>query len=129
MRSEIVYYKPVENSFSEELEGVIESAGNKEDVEVYKDITSLLQRLRAPQESIFLAVLLIPSKDELKDILAFQDLFMDKRLVLILPDRDEETIHDGHRLRPRYLSFTDNRIEEIASVLERLVLNLQKSRK
>ena len=126
IRSEIIYYKPIENSFSEKLEGIIESAAEGERVEVYKDITSLLQRLRSPRESIFLVVLLIPGKDELKDILAFQELFIDKCLVLILPDRDEETIHYGHQLRPRYLSFTDNSMEEIASVLEKLVWNLQK---
>jgi hypothetical protein len=48
-------------------------------------------------------------------------LFGNIKIVLILPDRNNETIVIGHKLRPRFLSYTDSDFIDVAVVLENML--------
>ena len=49
------------------------------------------------------------------------DLLQELKLVLILPDDDQDTIVKAHTLRPRYLSWVDQNFIDIGAVLRRMV--------
>jgi hypothetical protein len=42
------------------------------------------------------------------------------RIILVLPDRDDETVAMGHRLRPRMVSYNDGDYLDVAAVLIRM---------
>jgi hypothetical protein len=47
-------------------------------------------------------------------------MFHDIRILLVLPDTEEETIAMAHRFQPRYLTFVDKNIPALATVVERM---------
>ena len=59
--------------------------------------------------------------EQLRDVLSIRHLFDNIKIVLILPDRKNETIVIGHKLRPRFLSYTDGDFKDIAAVLKKML--------
>ena len=68
-----------------------------------------------------IAVLEANSMDELKDLVSLHDLFLDIRIILILPDRERETISNAHKLRPRFLAYADSDFESVKVVLKKML--------
>lgn len=67
-------------------------------------------------------LILVPTDvRELEGLLTMHELLQDFRLILILPDDDEETVNRGYLLMPRYLTFIDNDLDEIVRVLGRMI--------
>jgi len=66
-------------------------------------------------------LILIPNqREQLDHLLKMKELLQDFRLILILPDSAEETVTRGHLLMPRFLTFTDNDMDEVLHVLGRM---------
>ena len=84
-----------------QLQRVIEALVSKEDREIYRTIDGLTFRLRQPKPDPPIAVLLAASREDLSEILSLRDLLGDIRIMLVLPDRERDTIAKGHTLRPR----------------------------
>lgn len=114
----LLLYAPVSEGAGERLQKMIEEFVSKNNVEVYRSIESLSHRLRQPAEDLpIAAVLLAARREDLVALLSIRDLLRDVRIILILPDRDENTIAKGHTLRPRFLSYTDSDFTDILAVL------------
>jgi hypothetical protein len=47
-------------------------------------------------------------------------MFQGVRVLLVLPDTEEETIAMAHRFQPRYLTFVDKNIPALATVVDRM---------
>jgi hypothetical protein len=105
----------------EQLRKMIENVVPNENTEIYSTIDTLGKRLHRPSYNIAIAVLLISSREELRDVLSIRHLFDNIKIVLILPDRNNETIVIGHKLRPRFLSYTDSDFIDVAVVLENML--------
>lgn len=67
-------------------------------------------------------LILVPADSgELEHLLSMKDILQDFRLILILPDEGEETITRGHALMPRFLTFSNNDLDEVIRVLGRMI--------
>ncbi len=65
--------------------------------------------LRQPRSTPVLGILMAGSRNDLAELLAMKDLLRDMELIVILPDRAEETVSMAHGLRPRFLSDNEER--------------------
>lgn len=65
-------------------------------------------------------ILFAASNQELEDLLAIHDKFEEFRVILILPDRDTETIAVSHILKPRFISFVDSDIRNLEKVIAKM---------
>ena len=99
-----------------ELEEMLQDVASKENVEICRTVSELARRLRMPLCDCAIVVLFVSDEKDLQSVLAIQPLLADMRIVLILPDRNDETIEAGHSLHPRYLSFTDNGLKDLKAV-------------
>lgn len=122
---ELVVYAKENVAASTELEAAIRKAVPGQDIATYRSLEELERRLQQPRKDWKLAVLKTCSGEELKSILLMRDLLSDLHLIVILPDRDEETISLAHQLGPRFLSYADNDLNDIGSVLTNLVRRLR----
>jgi hypothetical protein len=75
-----------------QLRKMIEDVVPNENTEIYGTIDTLGKRLRRPSYNIAVAVLLFSSREELRDVLSIRHLFDNIKIILILPDRKNETI-------------------------------------
>jgi hypothetical protein len=68
-----------------------------------------------------IVILHAADRTDLDEILSIRQLLDDLRTILILPDRDHDTIAQGLTLRPRYLSFTDGDFGDVSAVLAKML--------
>ena len=115
----LLFYTRVTDGAGERLHKMIEALVPENSLEVYRSIESLSRRLRQPVNNVVIAVLLAASKGDLLDFISIRDLLRDVRIILVLPDRDEDTVSKGHYLRPRFVSYTDSDFADVFAVLEK----------
>jgi hypothetical protein len=89
-------------------------------VEIYRTINALSRRLRQPKADLTIVVLLLASREDVLDLLAIRHLFRNVRIILVVPDLEDETIALAHRLRPRFLSYIDGNFLGLATVVNRM---------
>jgi hypothetical protein len=117
----LIFYSKDKNKFGMELEKILGELASKRNVEICRTIRDLTSRLRIPLSESAIAVLIVADKEDLQSMLSIQSLLINMRIVLILPDRNDGTVEAGHGLHPRYLSFKDNSLKDIKSVLTRMI--------
>lgn len=79
------------------------------------------------KESVFnqtIAILLASSREDLQDILSLRGLLLDMKIILIVPDSDQNTFAQGHMLRPRFLTDCNSDFIDVAAVLNLMVRNM-----
>jgi hypothetical protein len=94
-------------------------------VEIYYTLEKFYQRLTQSGSSNAVTVLLIASRHELENIVQYADLLCDQKIILVLPDRAQDTLSMGHALYPRYISYTDSDLQDVTSVLRKLITRNQ----
>ena len=87
------------------------------ETEVCSAMDSLVSRIMNPSWEPVVAVLIAGSRGEIAEIQQMKCLLHDIRTVLILPDRDAETVAAGYSLHPRFMGCLDDDPDEIAAVL------------
>ncbi len=105
------------------LQSVIEGLVPEDKAEIYRTIDSLSHRLRQPRCDLDVAILLAASNEDLMDLLTISDLLDDLRVILLLPNREKDTIAKGHTLRPRFLTYVDSNLSDVAAVLSKMLQN------
>ena len=66
-------------------------------------------------------VLVANEREELAELLPIMPLFRRVKIILILPDREPETIKLGYQLEPRFLSFIDSGFTMVKEVVQRML--------
>jgi 6-phosphogluconate dehydrogenase len=117
----VMYYASVHTEVSEQLQKLVESTAARGTVKIHRTITNLAHRLSQPAAEVPIVVLLAAGKKDLMDIISIRTLLMDCRIIIILPDREDDTISKGHSLRPRFLSFIDSDFTELGAVLSKML--------
>jgi hypothetical protein len=87
------------------------------ETEVCSAVGSLVSRIMNPSGGPVVAVLVAGSKSEFEELHLMKWLLHDICTVLILPDRDADTVAAGYELHPRFMGCLDDDAEEIAAVL------------
>lgn len=89
-------------------------------MEVISRIGSLVSRIRRSPVEQLVVVLIAGSRSEFAEIQELKWLLFDICTILILPDRDMETVAAGNYLQPRFMGCLDDDAEEIAAVLAKM---------
>jgi len=105
---------------------LLQASGPSIGIEVYRTLGSFLHRLQHPAGN-FLVILLLASLDELREILSVRYLLEASRLVLVLPDQDQETLKAAHRLRPRFLTYLYSDFSDLVKVIGKMSAGVHSS--
>ncbi|MEW5801796.1 MAG: hypothetical protein AB1847_06780 [bacterium] len=117
----LLLYAPAVEEAGKRLQGIIENLVPEAKREVCRTIDDLSIRLRQPMNNLSVAVLLAATRQDLSDIVTIADLMGDLRLIVILPDLEDDTIAKGHSLRPRFLDNIDSDFSDIAAILGKML--------
>lgn len=98
------------------------------ETQVFGAMDDLVSRFRCPSGEPMVAVLIVGSLSELAALRQMKGMLHDCRTLLILPDRETETVAAGHRLHPRFLGCLDDAGEEIAAVLCKMLAQQKANR-
>ena len=96
---------------------------DKHNGEFFLTVDDFANRLHQPKSDPAIAVLLAAGRKDLEDLLTIRDLFDRIRIILILPDRNKDTVKKGHALFPRFLTFVDGNFDWVTAVLYKMLAN------
>jgi len=117
----LLLYAKARNGVSQELKQILNGRSSDACLETYSNLDDLFQRLRQPRLNLKIGVLSIGSEAELDRLLTIRELLSDMRLVLVLSDKDPQTVSKAHALAPRFITFTDAGIDPLVSVVEKMM--------
>lgn len=95
-------------------------------VEIYHSLPELEERLRRSVLDIKLAILAFSRSEEIIRINPLCDFLYDIKIILILPDSEQDTIKKAHLLRPRYIGWIDSDFLDVGIVLEKMLAHSEK---
>jgi len=117
----LIFYEKVSDGITEQLKGMMKTLIAEDRVEVYHTITILSQRLSRPIDGRAIMVLVAADRNDLLDIFYIRKLFGMIRIIIILPDREDESVRMGHKLQPRFLTYINGELSEVYSVLKKML--------
>jgi hypothetical protein len=116
----LLLYTTASQRVAERAKTILGPSVPEGEVEIYRTINEFSRRLRQPKDDLTIVVLLLASREDVLDLLAISHLFRNVRIVLVVPDLEDETIALAHRLRPRFLSYIDGNFQGLATVVSRM---------
>ena len=117
----VLLYSTLEQGPGERLHAIIKTFVPEREIEVLGTIQNLSDRLREPKHAKDVTILVAASRDELGELLSVSDFLSDLRVILVLPDREDDTVAKGHTLGPRFLSYADSNFIDVAAVLSKML--------
>jgi len=101
----------------EKVKKVVPPAGFEE----FKAFDALHRHLVNSNQDDDILVLRATSREEIILFKQVLELLNDFQIILILPDRNQETVFLGHLLHPRFLAYDDSNFDDLASVLKKML--------
>ncbi len=118
---QVCHYNPLTNSQGKRLYQVVTSVASEAKTTTYRTIDELCHGLRQPMNGYRVAVILADTCEELSKIHGLLDWFWNCRIILILPDHKRETVSNGWKLFPRFISYIDSDFNDVGAVLEKML--------
>jgi len=116
----LLLYAPVSQDVRERVVDTLEPVVPDDSMRVCSTIGNLYRNLQTSRQHLTIAVLVLSNRNDLKKLRSIRPMFRDVRILLVLPDTEEETIAMAHRFQPRYLTFVDKNIPALATVVDRM---------
>jgi len=116
----LLLYTTTSQGVAEQAKMVLKESVPDGDIKVYRTINDLSRRLRQPKDDLTIVVMLLAIREDVLDLLAIRHLFRNVRIIVVVPDLEDETIALAHRLRPRYLSYIDGNFMGLSTVVNKM---------
>ncbi len=117
----ILFYLPVKDGLKKRTGRIVKNVQFEFDTYVHHSIDSFSFQLRYSRYDVAVVVLFASNRKALADLLAIRDLLDGIRIILILPDREPDTISQGYKLYPRYMSYIDGDLRDVSAVLRKMI--------
>ncbi|MBN2106816.1 MAG: hypothetical protein JW832_05265 [Deltaproteobacteria bacterium] len=116
-----IVYEKKSGSIAGQIIGLLRGSAGDNKTELYHSIKALSERLRSSVDGLAVMVLIAADRNDLLNILAVRNLFGLIRVIIILPDREEESVSLGYKLQPRFLTYVNGDVAEVHAVLNKLL--------
>ncbi len=116
----VILYSDQNSEKREKLQSVIRPLFPNEQIESHPTIESLEKRLRRFIQEPVVFVLQVSCMRELMQLLTLRDWLVNRKLILILPDEERNTIANGLVLQPRFVTCNNSDFSDVLSVLEKM---------
>jgi hypothetical protein len=113
----VIFFTSIDPSVSNRLTRVLDVHVSRKELETCRNFHIFSERLHQPLPDSVVFVLQICSREELMDILPLRELLHDRRIILVLPDSEPETVSLGHILRPRFITYGDSDYMDVSAIL------------
>ncbi|MBF0509775.1 MAG: hypothetical protein HQK57_12735 [Deltaproteobacteria bacterium] len=115
----LLFYAKTDDGLAGRLRSEIETLVPKSDLDICRTMDDMSRRLRQPLKDMTLGIVFTDSKEDLLGLLLIRDLLLDVKMILILPDKEENTVAVGHALYPRYMSYADGDLQDVVEVIRK----------
>jgi hypothetical protein len=116
----MLVYATSNDGTKELLEKALELVLPKSRIESHESVESLKRRLLSPAGSDTVLLVMPDGKEDLEALMPIRNILFNLKTILVLPDKSEETVALGHRLRPSFLSYKDSDFSDVAAVVRKM---------
>jgi len=120
----IIFYSSSREGAEKEICEMLKKLAPEKTIEMYRSIEELIQCLKRLLDHETIVILRARDREELLHIVSLSDLLQGLRIILLIPNRDRETISIAHRLRPRFLSNGESDFSDTMGVLQKMVQHI-----
>jgi len=113
----------------EQLVKTLQDSLNEIKIKVVYSLYDVVQNLRGAMQNSTVVLLHAASHDSLDDIMLIREKLGGTRIILILPDEEDDTVAKGHLLRPRFISTVNCDFNNILAVLNKMESNEKSERR
>ncbi len=119
----IIIFLPYPEEDEDLSDFVIRRLSKYPKVHLHRTLNGLYRKLRGSfdQANPPIVLLFVPNRNCLEDIHSNKELLNDKKLILVLPDYEQETVSLGFKLFPRFVTYFDSPGDDICSVIDKMV--------
>lgn len=117
---QLLFYSSGDDQNKKRLEGAVHKVIPESQIECFKELNDLRERLRTPVEPDSIAVLSASDRTELQQMQLLRGLLTEIFVVLVIPDRKKGTIELAHHLLPRFLSQKNDNFIDLGEVLNKM---------
>ena len=116
-----IFYEKESGIIAGQIIGLLKASEIENKTELYHTIRTLSQRLARPIDGLAIMVLIAGDREDLLNILDLHKLFGPIKIIIILPDREDESVKIGYKLQPRFLTYVNGDISEVHAVLRKML--------
>ena len=119
----VLLYAAETDEKAKRLKSVVVEVAGEENLEVFHHIHDLVWYFCKPRpaDDLTIGVFAVTDRENLRQLISIRDLIANLRNILVLPDRNNKTIAEGHKLQPRFITYRDNDFMEIGVVLGKMI--------
>ena len=117
----LVFFTESAQKAGSRLQKIIEDVVPKKLILYIHSVDDLRRHLCCPKGWAHTAVLVAANRMELERLTVLEPLLTRYRIILIVWENDMETLTEGHKLRPRFLTYIDGDLRDVGSVLARIL--------
>lgn len=119
---QLLFYAGRNNKNEKRLATEIQAAATPGmEIERFTRLDDLRDRLRSIVEPNSIMVLAAVNKRELRKMQAFRDMLIEIYIILVIPDRQENTVKLAHLLRPRFLSSVEDDFTDLNQIVAKMI--------
>ncbi len=121
--SVLLYFSESNNGALEPLRAAVEDSVPKGILQISDCLTDLPEHLRAVRHGARIAILVAQNGEELEELISVDYLFDDILIILVLPDRQKDTLARAYKLYPRFIADvnTDYDLKAVTAILEKML--------
>jgi hypothetical protein len=125
---EIIFFAPKNDEGNIQLNSLIDNFTIINGLEIYRTIDDLTNRLCNPHRESTIVVLFIINEKTFQELISIKEYLVNNKVILVLPDRRPETLTKAHKLRPRFISYSDTDTILISEVIDKMITAEPKTR-
>jgi len=118
---QLLFYASKNDENQNRLDAAIRSVAPGGAIEHFTQLDELRDRLRSIVEPNSIMVLAAVDREELQKMQAFRDMLTEFFIILVIPDRQEDTIKLAHLLRPRFLSQVNDDFMDLNQIVAKMI--------
>jgi len=115
----IILATQVETRFVQDILKSIRMTLPTVSVKLFNDCHALREWLQIPPRDFFAALLFPGSCQVLDELVAIKAYFVDRKILLVIPETDRAGVALGHQLNPGYCCRGPGEIDEMVAVLQK----------
>ncbi len=109
------------DSRCQEIGHQLEHHFRKYDVKTCHRVSDLITRLMAIGTWNKVLVCIVSQRTMLNELKTFRDSYPELKLVLVLPNQEEQTIKMAHKLEPLFIGYLNEDQHALTTVVERIL--------
>jgi len=118
---QLFFYASKNDENEKRLKEAIQSASSEGIIEHFTSLDDFRDRLRNIVEPNSILVLAAVDREELLKMQAFRDMLTEIYIILVLPDRQKDTIRLAHLLKPRFLSSIEDDFKDLNQIVAKMI--------